>query len=126
MKPCTIHSEGPILSSKSSRCFTIDVSLRPKYHKASAFLDSRASPCFLDEEFLKRHNISLVKKTKFVHVEIIDGYLLSSRDVTCEILLIEVAINGHSSFVIFNIIRSLSNLVILSLSWVKKYNPHID
>lgn len=100
--------------------------LGPNNYKASALIDSGASACFLDEEFARCHRISLIQKTKPVHVEVIDGRPLSSGDVTHETLPVDVVINGHSSCVIFNIIRSPSNPVILGLSWLEKYNPRID
>lgn len=93
----------------------INIILGPKHHKASGLLDSRASAYFLHEEFAKRYSILLLKKTKHIHIEDIDGHLLSSRNVTHEIILIEVTSYSYISFLIINIIRSLSNLIIFDL-----------
>lgn len=115
LEPYIIPSKDFIFSSKSSSCFTIDVSLRSKYFKAFVLLDLRASICFLDKKFVKRYSILLLKETKFVHVKVIDGCLLSSRDVIHEILLIEIATNGHNNLIRFEIIKSSSILTILDL-----------
>ena len=75
-----------------------------------------ASTYFLNEEFVKNYKISLVQKIQSIHVEVIDGRPLSFGDVTHEIHPIKVITNGHNSLVVFNIIKSPSNLVILGLS----------
>ena len=89
-------------------------------------MDSRACACFLNEKFAKLHNIPLVHKVKLVHVKVIDGRPLSSGKVTHEALPIEVTFERHHSTIIFNIIRTPSNSVILGLLWLERYNPHID
>lgn len=68
----------------------------------------------------------LVKKIKPVHVEVIDGCLLSSCDIIYEIVPLDVVIKDHNSVVIFNVLRSPLNRDILGLSWLKKYNSQID
>lgn len=88
-------------------------------------LDSKASN-FFDEDFIKRNNISLVKKTKLIHLKIIYGYSLSFRNVVYKIIFIKITNNKHNRFFIFNIIKILSYLVILDKSWLNRYNPWID
>ncbi len=119
-------NKGPILSSNPSRCFTVPITLGSQKFKTHALLDSGASACFLDEEFSKLNNIPIVRKPEPVHVEVIDGRPLSSGDVTHETIPLDVLLDNHSSRVTFNIIKTPSNPVILGLSWLEKYNPHID
>src|SRR4051794_29729116 len=38
----------------------------------------------------------------------------------------KVIFKDHSSYIIFNIIRTSSSPIILGLSWLEKYNPSID
>jgi len=45
--------QGPILLAQPSWYFTILLDLGPKRLNAIALLNSRASTCFLDEEFVK-------------------------------------------------------------------------
>ena len=78
------QKSGSTLSAQPASCFTILLSLGPQKIKTLALLDSGASACFLDEEFAKRHKISLVLKSKPVHVEVIDGRPLLSGSVTHE------------------------------------------
>ena len=120
------QQSGSSFSAQPARCFTISLSLGPQKQKTLALLDLGASTCFLDEEFAKRHKIRLVQKSKPVHVEVIDGQSLLSGSITHESEPIEVAFKDHSSYVVFNIIRTPSSLVILGLSWLEDHNPSID
>ena len=81
---------------------------------------------FLVEEFAKQHKIRLVQKSKPIHVEVIDGRPLLSGSVTHESEPIEVTFKDHSSYVVFNIIRTPLNPVILGLSSLVDHNPFID
>ena len=122
------QSTGPILSSKPSTCFTIP--LRVKFDdysiKVSALLDSGASACFIDKDFAERHKLPLVTKKCPVSVEVIDGRPLVSGDVTQETKALNIYIDQHRSTIVFNVIKSPSNPVILGLSWLDRYNPDID
>ena len=89
--------------------------LESKNNKASTLLDLEASMCFRDEEFGKSYKIPLMQKIEPVHIKVIDDHLLSFRGLIHKILLVNVAIDGHNSCVVFNIIRSPSNLIILDL-----------
>jgi len=119
------QSDSPF-SAQPARCFTIPLSFGPQKLKTIALLDSGASACFLDENFANRHKIRLVRKSKPIHVEVIDGRPLLSSSVTHKTEPIEVAFKDHSSRIIFNIIKTPSNTVILGLSWLEQYNPSID
>jgi hypothetical protein len=75
---------------------------------------------------MRLHKIPTTKKLSSVHVEVIDGRPLSSGDVTHETAPLKVKFGNHSSSIIFNIIRTPSVPIILGLSWLERYNPHID
>jgi hypothetical protein len=120
------QKSGSTLSAQPASCFTIPLSFGPQKIKVLALLDSGASACFVDEEFAKRHKIPLTLKSKPVHVEVIDGRPLLSGRVTHESEPLEVTFKDHSSFIVFNVIRTPSNPVILGLSWLEKHNPSID
>jgi hypothetical protein len=120
------NKQGPFLFIQPSCCFTIPLHLDSQRLKTLALLDFGASACFLDEEFTRLHKILIVKKLSPLHVEIIDGQPLSSGDVTHKTTPLEVKFGSHSNFIVFNIIRTPSALVILGLFWLERYNPHID
>lgn len=61
-----------------------------------------------------------------MHVKVIDGQLLSSRDVTHETTGNDRVIDNHYNSIEFNVIRTPSNLIIISLSLLEMFNPHID
>jgi hypothetical protein len=120
------QQSGSSFSAQPARCFTIPLSFGPQKLKTVALLDSGASACFLDENFANRHKIRLVRKSKPIHVEVIDGRPLLSGSVTHETEPLEVEFKDHSSCVIFNIIKTPSSPVILGLSWLEQHNPSID
>ena len=110
------QKSGSTLSIQTASCFTIPLFFGPQKIKTLALLDLGASACFLDEEFAKRYKIPLVLKSKPVHAEVIDGRPLLSGSITHETEPIEVTFKGHNSHIIFNIIRTPSNLVIIGFS----------
>lgn len=55
-----------------------------------------------------------------MHVEIIDVCLLSFRDVIYESVSLDIATNNHNNLIIFNLIRSSLNLIILGLLSLQK------
>jgi hypothetical protein len=59
-----------------------------------------------------------VKNNTLVLVEIIDGRNLSLGPVTHETKPLNVTISSHTSKVIFNVISSPKNLVIIGLFWL--------
>jgi hypothetical protein len=80
----------------------------------------------LDEEFIRLHKIPIVKKLSPVHVEVINEQSLSSVNVIHETILLEVKFGSHSNSIIFTIIRTPSDPIILGLSWLERYNPQIE
>jgi hypothetical protein len=54
--------KGPILTSEASPCFTVPiiVKLDSSSIKVHALLDSGASACFMEKNFVDRHKLSLV------------------------------------------------------------------
>jgi hypothetical protein len=120
--------KGPILTSEASPCFTIPliVIMDSSNIKIHVFLGSEASAYFMDKDFVDRHKLPLVTKKHPIPVEVIDGRPLVSRDVIHKTTLLDIVIEGHHSIIAFNIIKSLSNPIVLGLSWLNKYNPAID
>ena len=59
-------------------------------------------------------------------MEVINGRPLSFGSVIYESEPIEVTFKDHSSYIIFNSIKTLSNPIIFGLSWLEKHNPSID
>jgi hypothetical protein len=51
---------------------------------------------------------------------------LVSEDVIHETTPLDIILEGHHNIIAFNVIKSPSNPVVLSLSWLDKYNPVID
>jgi hypothetical protein len=115
--------KGPILTSKASPCFTISIIVKMDSSsvKVRVLLDSEASTCFIDKDFADCHKLSLVTKKNLIPVEIIDGRPLVSGNVTHEIIPLYIVLKGHYSIIVFNIIKSSSNPVVLGLSWLDKY-----
>ena len=83
--------------------------------KTLALLDLGASPCFLNKKFAKRYKIRLVYKSKPIHIEVINRRPLPSDSIIHKSEPIEVEFQDHSSYIVFNIITTPSNLVIFGL-----------
>jgi hypothetical protein len=125
-KVAQVLIKGPILISKASLCFTIPLIIKiySSSIKVQGLLDSSISACFMDKDVIIRHKLSLVTKKQPILVDVIDGRPLVLGDVTHETTLLDVI--GHHNIIALNIIKSLSNLVVLGLSWLDKYNLAID
>jgi hypothetical protein len=64
-----------------------------------------------------------VEKNTPMPPEVIDGQNFSSRLFTHETKPLDVTIGSHTSKVVFNVISSPSNHVIIRLSWLVLHNP---
>ncbi len=89
-------------------------------------LDSRASAYFIDKNLIKRHNLPIVPKKYPVTVEVIDGRPLILGDVTHETKPLDIILEGHRSTIVFNIISSPFNPLVLGFFWLEMINPDID
>ena len=117
---------GPVLSANPTSCFIIPIWLGPNKLTTKALIDSGASTCFIDKSFAKQNKITLVRKSKAVPVEAIDGRPLSFGDIIEETTLLAISIENHTSHISYNIIHSPSTPIILGLSWLERFNPNID
>jgi hypothetical protein len=123
-----LTNEGPTLTSKGSRCFIIPLTIHIDFNsvKVHTLLDSGTFACFIDKSFAKRHRFPLVLKKYPVLVEVIDGRPLASEDIIGETIPLEIVLNIYRSKVVFNVIKSPSNPIVLGLSWLEEYNPDIN
>jgi hypothetical protein len=94
--------------------------------KTQTLLDSSASTCFVDKELVQQHKLALVKKVTLIGIEVIDSQSLSSRPMTHEAKALEITIGSHSNKVVFNVISSPKNPIIIGLSWLILHNPQMD
>jgi len=94
--------------------------------KIQTLFDYNAFTCFVDKELVQQHKLTLLKKITLVGVEVNDNQNFSSRVVTHETKALETTIRSHSIKVMFNVILSLKNLIIIGLSWLILYNPRVD
>jgi len=68
----------------------------------------------------------LVDKATLVVVEVIDGWNLSSRPITHETKALMVIIGSNSNKVVFNVISSPINPIIIRLSWLVLHDFRVD
>jgi len=83
--------------------------------KTQALFDFGASMCFVDKELVQQHKLTLVKKITPIGIEIINDHNLSSRPMTHETKVLEITIRSHSNKVMFNVILSLKNPMMIGL-----------
>jgi hypothetical protein len=112
--------KGLILTYEASLCFFVPliVKMDSTSIKVYALLGYRAS--------VDRHKLSLISKKHPILVEVIDGRPLVLGDATHKTAPLDIILKGHHSIIAFNVIKSPSNLVVLGLSWLDKYNPVIN
>ncbi len=72
------------------------------------------------------YKLALVEKNTLMLIEVIDGQNLSLGPVTHETKPLNVIIGSHTIKVVFNVISSPRNLVIIGLSWLVLHNPQLD
>jgi hypothetical protein len=80
----------------------------------------------MDNELVQQYKLVLVEKGTLVPVEVVDGQNLSSGPITHETKASNVTIGSHISKVVFNVISSPKNLVIIGLCWIVLHNPPLD
>jgi hypothetical protein len=71
------------VSSDPTSCFTFPIHIKTLdcEFSSEALLDTRASACFMDKDFVLKHNLELIEKAHSTPVEVIDGRPLASRNV---------------------------------------------
>ncbi len=67
-----------------------------------------------------------MEKNTPMPIEVIDDQSLSLGPITHEIEALDVTIGFHTSKVVFSVISSLKNIVIIGLSWLALHNPRVD
>jgi hypothetical protein len=72
----------------------------------------------MHKELVQQYKLVLVEKNTLVPIEVIDGRSLSLGLVTHETKPLNVTIGSHTSKVVFNVISSPRNLVIIGLFWL--------
>jgi hypothetical protein len=115
------NENGLNLSLDPTPCFLVPIIVKCSklvIMEAQALLDFDASTCFMDNELMWQYNLPLMEKNTPVLVEVINGWNLLSRLIIHETKPLDVAINSHTSRVVFNVISFLRNLVIIGLFWL--------
>jgi hypothetical protein len=84
-----------------------------KFH---ALLDSGASTCFMDKDFIDCHKLPLVTKKHPIPIEIIDGRHAVIGDITHKTIPLDIILEGYHNIIAFNVIKSFSNPNVLGLS----------
>jgi hypothetical protein len=117
-----------ILISEASPDFTIPLRIKIDSNiiKVHALLDSKASTYFINKDFADRHKLPLITKKHSIPIEVIDGRPLVSGDVTHETISLDIVLERYHSIIVFNVINSSSNPIVLGLSWLDKYNSVIN
>jgi hypothetical protein len=91
--------------------------------EAQTFFDSSALAWFMNKELVQQYKLVLMEKSTPMSIKVIDSHSLSSRLVTHETKPLDVTIGSHISKVVFNVISSPKNLVIIGLFWFVLHNP---
>ena len=120
---CRSHSSA---TSTEDFSFPVSIHFKSISIRSLALLDSRATTCFMDERFICKHKFPVVRLSKPISVETIDGCMLSSGAVTEAIVPLILQRGDHQEALTFYVITSPRHPVILGLSWLKAQNPLVD
>jgi hypothetical protein len=80
----------------------------------------------MDKELIQQYKLALMEKNTLVSIEVIDGQNFSSRLVIHETEPLNVTIGSHLGKVVFNVISSPRNPLIIGLSWFILHNSRLD
>ncbi len=120
---------GPNLSSNPTPCFLVPTIVKCSklvMMEAQTLLYFYTLACLMDNELVWQYKLALMEKNTLVPVEVIDGQSFSSRQITHETKPLDVTISSHTSKVVFYVISSPKNHVIIRLSWLILHNPWVD
>ena len=90
-----------------------------------ALLNTKASTCFIDESFVRAHNIPTVRTSQPISVEAIDGRVLSSGAVTEATIPLLLHV-GPLGGINVDLIANPRHLIVLGLSWLATHNPRVQ
>jgi hypothetical protein len=109
---------GPILIFEASPYFIISfiIKMYSSFIKVHALFNSGAFTCLIDKDFIDRKKLPLITKNRHISKEVIDGRPLVSGDVTHETTPLDIILERYHSIIAFDVIKSPSNTVVLSLS----------
>jgi hypothetical protein len=107
--------------------FDIDVELRGKNRTTTtvAMIDSGAQGCFVNPDFVRKHNIQQKPLKNPIRVGNIDGSSNSGGYIT-HYTILEVVVNGHVTLASFHTANIGTTDIILGIDWLRRYNPKCD
>jgi hypothetical protein len=120
---------GPTLSSELTLYFLLPIMIKggkSKTMQTQALLNSKAFACFIDKGLVRQHNLVLVEKPTPRAVKVINGQNLFAGLVMHKTKALTIIIRSHRSKIVFNVISSPTNLIIVGLSWLILHNPQGD
>ncbi len=79
----------------------------------------------MDKNLMWQYKLTLMENNTLVSIEVIDGRNLSSRLVTQETKPLDVTNGSHTNKVVFNVISSPRNHVIIGLFLLILHNPWV-
>ena len=101
----------------------IDVTLNNK--KLQTMLNSSVSENFVAKKYAHYHNLSIRRKTVVYSLMSMNGSAIEGGRVTDEITIM-LKIEEHRKKITLDIVDIINHDVILDISWLRKWNSHID
>jgi hypothetical protein len=116
-----------LVADMTPQSMLLPVAIGTKKHtvKTQAFLDCGASGEFMDSEFVKLHNIPLIKLSKPQITRNADG-TQNKRGVVTHKAVINLRVNRKEDLTTFFITGLGKDNIILGLTWLRKHNPTVN
>jgi hypothetical protein len=111
------------------RHLTLRGTLRPQGGRAlpiRAMLDSGANSNFIDQGFIKRHNIPLTRKESLMPLRVIDGSPITSGGSSHHIQPCKLSFGDHHETISLDAIPLGDHDIVLGIPWLRHHNPRVD
>jgi hypothetical protein len=108
-----------------SMLLPVTIGTKKQTIETQALLDCGASGEFMDSEFVKLHNIPLIKLNKPWITRNTDG-TQNKQGMVMHKAIINLGVNGKEDSMAFFITELGKDNMILGLTWLRKHNPIVN
>jgi hypothetical protein len=91
-----------------------------------AMVDSGATECYIHKSLVDQFDIPVTQLNQPIPIEVADGRPIRSGAITHHTFPVSMSVQKHRERVTFFVTNIGQHSIILSGSWLKKHNPHIN
>jgi hypothetical protein len=120
-----VMQQNPLVTSDPVPCFLLPIKVLKNGMEieVDALVDSGATASFIDVNFVQKYGLPIKLRNTPAQVEVVDGRTIESGTITHETKPLNWTIDNYVCKVVFNVIKSTNNFIILGQNWLEFYNP---